>query len=181
MALASGSIVPPPSWKPPFVLDRNKLKFPTRVQKINELMARAAHPSIGALPARASIGELLTAGPLFGVQVRKVHRMQFMKSLTEFWDKAGSPLTKIPVIGGTELNLHLLHTTVAKLGGYERVCAERRWMEVRRAARATLALTATLTLTATLALTATATRAPTTPSLAPTPRHAPTPKPGLGR
>ena len=61
IALA-GSIVPPPSWKPPFVLDRNKLKFPTRVQKINELMARAAHPSIGALPARASIGELLTAG-----------------------------------------------------------------------------------------------------------------------
>ena len=113
--------------------------------------------------------------------------MQFMKSLTEFWDKAGSPLTKIPVIGGTELNLHLLHTTVAKLGGYERVCAERRWMEVRRAARATLdltatlALTATLTLTATLALTATATRAPTTPSLAPSPRHAPSPKPRLGR
>ena len=113
--------------------------------------------------------------------------MQFMKSLTEFWDKAGSPLTKIPVIGGTELNLHLLHTTVAKLGGYERVCAERRWMEVRRAARATLAptatlaLTATLAFTATLALAATATRAPTTPSLAPTPRHAPTPKPRLGR
>jgi hypothetical protein len=63
-------------------------------------------------------------------QVRKVHRMQFMKELTEFWDKAGSPLCKIPVIGGTELNLHLLHTTVAKLGGYGRVCAERRWMEV---------------------------------------------------
>ena len=73
--------------------------------------------------------------------------MQFMKSLTEFWDKdQNSPLTKIPVIGGTELNLHLLHTTVAKLGGYERVCAERRWMEVRRAPRATLALTATLAL-----------------------------------
>ena len=107
--------------------------------------------------------------------------MQFMKSLTEFWDKAGSPLTKIPVIGGTELNLHLLHTTVAKLGGYERVCAERRWMEVRRAARATLALTATLAFTATLALAATATRAPTTPSLAPSPRHAPSPKPRLGR
>ena len=68
-------------------------------------------------------------------QVRKVHRMQFMKDLTEFWDKAGSPLCKIPVIGGTELNLHLLHTTVAKLGGYERVCAERQWMEVAGRAR----------------------------------------------
>ena len=62
--------------------------------------------------------------------MRKVHRMQFMKELTEYWDKAGSPLCRIPVIGGTELNLHLLHTTVAKLGGYECVCAERRWMEV---------------------------------------------------
>lgn len=102
-------------------------------------------------------------------QVRKVHRMQFMKGLTEFWDKAGSPLCKIPVIGGTELNLHLLHTTVAKLGGYERVCAERRWMEVWRTARATLALTAT------------ASPAPTTLSLAPPPRHAPTPEPSLAR
>ena len=35
-------IQPPPSWKPPFMLDLNKLKFPTRVQKINELMVRAA-------------------------------------------------------------------------------------------------------------------------------------------
>ena len=31
-------IKPPPSWKPPFMLDLNKLKFPTRVQKINELL-----------------------------------------------------------------------------------------------------------------------------------------------
>ena len=33
-------IKPPPSWKPPFVLDLNKLKFPTRVQKTNELLVR---------------------------------------------------------------------------------------------------------------------------------------------
>ena len=31
-------IAPPPSWKPPFMIDLNKLKFPTRVQKINELL-----------------------------------------------------------------------------------------------------------------------------------------------
>ena len=53
-----------------------------------------------------------------------------MKELAEFWDGAGSPLVKIPVIGGTELNLHLLHTLVSRLGGYERVCKDRRWMEV---------------------------------------------------
>ena len=82
------------------MLDRNRLKFPTRVQKINELL------------------------------IRKVQRLKFMKELAEFWDGAGSPLVKIPVIGGTELNLHLLHTIVSRLGGYERVCADRRWMEV---------------------------------------------------
>ena len=37
-------IQPPPSWKPPFMLDLNKLKFPTRVQKINELLVRALAP-----------------------------------------------------------------------------------------------------------------------------------------
>ena len=77
------------------MLDRNKLKFPTRVQKINELL------------------------------MRKVQRMKFMKELTEYWDSAGSPLVKIPTIGGNELNLHLLHSIVTRLGGYERVCAER--------------------------------------------------------
>lgn len=33
-------IVPPPGWKPPFMLNLNKLKFPTRVQKTNELLVR---------------------------------------------------------------------------------------------------------------------------------------------
>ena len=52
------------------MLDRNKFRFPTRVQKINELM------------------------------VRKVHRMKFMKELTEYWEAARNPLSKIPQVGG---------------------------------------------------------------------------------
>ena len=55
------------------MLDLNKLKFPTRVQKTNELM------------------------------VRKVQRMKFMKALTEFCDAKGTPLAKIPAVSGREL------------------------------------------------------------------------------
>ena len=43
-------IKPPPSWKPPFMLDLNKLKFPTRVQKINELLVRLRARDTGRPP-----------------------------------------------------------------------------------------------------------------------------------
>ena len=93
-------IQPPPSWKPPFMIDLNKLKFPTRVQKINELL------------------------------VRKVQRMRFMKQLTEFSDASGKPLKKIPDVSGRALDLHLLYMLVDKRGGFERVGSERKWSEV---------------------------------------------------
>ena len=93
-------IKPPPSWKPPFMLDLNKLKFPTRVQKTNELL------------------------------VRKVQRLKLMKELTEFWDAKGTPLVKIPAVAGTEIDLHLLYTQVKRRGGFERASAERRWTEI---------------------------------------------------
>lgn len=88
-------IQPPPSWKPPFMIDLNKLKFPTRVQKINELL------------------------------VRKTQRLKFMKRLNEFCDASGSPLTKIPIVGGKELDLHLLFTQVSRRGGFERATSDR--------------------------------------------------------
>lgn len=93
-------IVPPPSWKPPFMINLNQLKFPTRVQKINELL------------------------------VRKVQRLKFMKELTEHWDAAGTPLSKLPQVGGKDLDLHLLHMHVERAGGIEQVTAKRKWAEV---------------------------------------------------
>ena len=93
-------VQPPPSWKPPFMLDLNKLKFPTRVQKINELL------------------------------VRKVQRMRFMKALTEFADASGRPLKKIPDVSGRVIDLHLLFTLVKRRGGFERASAERKWAEI---------------------------------------------------
>jgi len=56
------AIVPPADWKPPFCLDRNRLQFPARVQRINELM------------------------------VRKVQRLRFLQDLAAFWDARGAPL-----------------------------------------------------------------------------------------
>ena len=76
-------IKPPPSWRPPFMIDLNRLKFPTRVQKINELL------------------------------VRRTQRLKFMKALTEFCDAAGSPLSKIPAVSGKELDLHLFPAPTA--------------------------------------------------------------------
>ena len=93
-------IVPPASWRPPFVLDMNKLAFPTRIQKTNELL------------------------------VRKVQRVKFMKELSEYWDRAGSPLTKLPVLGGSDIDLHLLHLLVTRHGGFDRVGSGRKWTEV---------------------------------------------------
>ena len=51
--------------------------------------------------------------------MRKVQRMKFMKELVEFSDAAGRPLSRIPVIGGKELDVHLLHMHVTRRGGYE--------------------------------------------------------------
>ena len=93
-------IKPPPSWKPPFMLDLNKLKFPTRVQKINELL------------------------------IRKVQRMRFMKLLTEFCDASGKPLSKIPDVSGKTLDLHLLYTLVGKRGGFEKASADKKWSDI---------------------------------------------------
>ena len=93
-------IKPPPSWRPPFMIDLNRLRFPTRVQKINELL------------------------------IRKTQRLKFMKALAEFCDAAGTPLSKLPTMGGREIDLHLLYTQVGKRGGFERATAERKWTEI---------------------------------------------------
>ena len=39
--ISSCKIVPPPNWKPPFMLDREKFSFRTRVQQVNFLDGQA--------------------------------------------------------------------------------------------------------------------------------------------
>ena len=56
-------IVPPASWKPPFVLDRNTFKFPTRVQRTNELLVRSAPHVSSARVGTAHFGGLVSFMP----------------------------------------------------------------------------------------------------------------------
>lgn len=96
--------MPPPSWKPPFQLDPSKLRFNTRVQKINELFERS------------------------------VLRVRFLTCLREFHDAQGTPLTHIPVLAGHEVDLYRLYNAVAARGGFESVCAARGgWADIARA------------------------------------------------
>ncbi|XP_010536443.1 PREDICTED: high mobility group B protein 9 [Tarenaya hassleriana] len=59
-----------------------------------------------------------------------------VKDLTLFWDTLrrfhfimGTKFM-IPVIGGKELDLHVLYVEVTRRGGYEKVVAEKKWREV---------------------------------------------------
>lgn len=61
---------------------------------------------------------------------------QVVKSPTIFWDtlqdfhsKMGTKFM-VPVIGGKELNLHLLYAQVTRRGGYEKVVELKKWREV---------------------------------------------------
>ena len=96
-------IVPPASWKPPFSIELPKFRFGTRVQKINELFER------------------------------NVVRVRFLTCLREFHDANGTPLTHIPALGGSEIDLFRLYNAVRSRGGYDKVCAERKWPAVARA------------------------------------------------
>ncbi|CAA6656044.1 unnamed protein product [Spirodela intermedia] len=61
--------------------------------------------------------ELLGNPVLFGESLRRFHSIMGTKFM-------------IPVIGGKELDLHLLYAEVTQRGGLEKVTADRRWREV---------------------------------------------------
>ncbi|XWS20892.1 hypothetical protein CRYUN_Cryun30bG0008200 [Craigia yunnanensis] len=53
----------------------------------------------------------------------------FWDTLRRFNFKMGTKFM-IPVIGGKELDLHVLYVEATKRGGYEKVVAEKKWREV---------------------------------------------------
>ncbi|EPS62946.1 high mobility group family, partial [Genlisea aurea] len=53
----------------------------------------------------------------------------FINTLRDFHSSMGGS-SKIPVIGGKELNLHLLYVEVTKRGGYDKVVSEKKWREI---------------------------------------------------
>ncbi|KAK6115131.1 hypothetical protein DH2020_007400 [Rehmannia glutinosa] len=56
-------------------------------------------------------------------------RTLFINTLRSFHFSLGTKF-QIPVIGGKELNLHVLYVEVTKRGGYDKVVGEKKWREI---------------------------------------------------
>ncbi|PWN54457.1 hypothetical protein IE53DRAFT_323024, partial [Violaceomyces palustris] len=95
-------IVPPEGWNPEFVLDQQRFRFRTRVQRLNSLSA----------DARASLN--------YQEQLQKFHAQQGRKRVS------------IPMIDRRPLDLYGLKLVVGSFGGYDAVVKARRWAEVTR-------------------------------------------------
>ncbi|XP_057489947.1 high mobility group B protein 9 isoform X2 [Actinidia eriantha] len=53
-----------------------------------------------------------------------------VKDPTLFWDTLRNFHYEVPVIGGKELNLHVLYVEVTKRGGFDKVVSEKKWREI---------------------------------------------------
>ncbi|KDN53130.1 hypothetical protein K437DRAFT_242549 [Tilletiaria anomala UBC 951] len=95
-------IVPPEGWKLDFVLDEEKFRFKTRVQRLNSLSA----------DARASLN--------YQEQLQMFHAQQGQKRIA------------MPIIAGKALDFYSLKLVVSTLGGFDKVTKNRRWTEVAR-------------------------------------------------
>ncbi|CAH2048157.1 unnamed protein product [Thlaspi arvense] len=96
-------IVPPNSWKPPFGLDLESVKFPTKTQEIHRLQFR---------PASCN---------------SKTFQLEYNRFLEEH---LGKKLKKKVVFEGDELDLCKLFNAVKRFGGYGKVVKGKKWGEV---------------------------------------------------
>ncbi|CAE5962301.1 unnamed protein product [Arabidopsis arenosa] len=96
-------IVPPNNWKPPFGLDLESVKFPTKTQEIHRLQFR---------PASCN---------------SKTFQLEYNRFLEEH---LGKKLKKRVVFEGEELDLCKLFNAVKRFGGYEKVVKGKKWGEV---------------------------------------------------
>ena len=85
-------IIPPPGWKPPFALDSDSLRLRTTTQRISDLQA-----------------------------TDDVSQACFLQGLREFLNAIGQPLTKMPLLGGKDIDLFRLYHAVTDMGGYHQV------------------------------------------------------------
>ncbi|KAK0551792.1 hypothetical protein OC844_006522 [Tilletia horrida] len=95
-------IVPPEGWAPEFVLDHEKFRFRTRVQRLHQLSAEA----------RATLN--------YHEQLQKFHSQQ------------GSKRVSIPIIDRRPTDLYKLRRVVDANGGFDAVVKGRKWTEVTR-------------------------------------------------
>ena len=97
-------IVPPASWQPPFMIDKDAFEFNTRIQVVSELQNK------------------VSSSPEYKSWNTKY--LQFLKTL-------GKGKKRNPTFNGREIELFKLHKLVQSRGGYHAVCDRRGlWREV---------------------------------------------------
>eukprot|EP00871_Galdieria_phlegrea_P001897 jgi/Galph1/2708/GphlegSOOS_G1368.1 len=106
-------IVPPPSWKPPMLIDHKK-KFETKRQNIHQLCNRT------------------TPHDLFVLGLRKY----LLKKDSSKLEKIGEPWKDLEssdiMINGSPIDLYVLYKDVMSLGGFENVTAQGKWSQLVR-------------------------------------------------
>lgn len=96
-------IIPPPSFRPPFAIDRRTFRFRTRVQAVNELQEKAFN----------------------SLAVKR-----FWEDYTAFLQRRGQRHKKQPTYAGQEVDLYRLSRLVQRRGGYQVVTDDKAWREV---------------------------------------------------
>ena len=98
-------IVPPPSWKPPFMVDTDGFEFSTRIQIVSELQNKVSStPEYKAWNTRY---------------------LDYLKSV-------GKTRKRNPTFSGREIELFKFHQLVEKRGGYKALCEAKGWRDVTR-------------------------------------------------
>lgn len=98
-------IVPPASWKPPFMIDKDNFEFSTRIQIVSELQNK------------------VSSSPEY--KEWNTQYLAFLKSC-----KKGRK--RNPTFSGREIELFKFHKIVEKRGGYVACCEQKAWRDVAR-------------------------------------------------
>lgn len=105
-------IIPPNNWKPPFALDLDKFRFPTKTQAIHQLQVRSAACD------------------------RDTFDLEYIRFLEGHCGKKLGGKKKVRVVfEGRDLDLCKLFNAVKRYGGYDKVVKEKKWGEVAKFVR----------------------------------------------
>jgi histone demethylase JARID1 len=97
-------IVPPKEWKPPFAINKETFKFPTRIQNIHEMQHR-----------------------------NRAHAQRaFNEGYSAYGKTSGKMCKKPPVYSGREIDLYQMYSSVQRRGGYHQVTVTKKWREIAK-------------------------------------------------
>eukprot|EP00960_Hanusia_phi_P030205 748439-Hanusia_phi.AAC.2 len=112
-------IIPPESWKPPFMLNRKTFSFRTRGDVLS-------------LPCR-QMTSFQTVQHVNYLDGQARQRLIFVENLCRFMSRTGKPLERLPTVGSAQLDLCRLFREVVSRKGMVAVTGGKLWSEVARA------------------------------------------------